>query len=746
MKRFHLLVATLCLIVYGSLYPFKWVQAPPGALEHLFFNWQMTTSWGDMLGNMGLFVPWGLIGMVAMAPRFGNWMGLVWTVFTGFLLALVVQVLQIWVPSRDPALADVVWNLVGISIGLMPGAVLLSLLDSQTKLPHAGLVPGLLLIGFVLAEWLPLVPSLDFQLVKEQLKQLLAAPALDWTALLQRIAMALLAGHLLSKLLDLSKSWVLLPVLLAGVTFGKLFLVDTPMSAATPLGFLLAVVGWFFMTRVSETYRTTAIWLVLLVSYTVSSLSPFGLRNVPASVSWLPFAAMLEGSMLSNVRSVAANLVVFAGILYVGVKTPRHYLLASVSLALWVLMVELAQIWIETRVPDITEPLLVLILGQVLTHVAAPATPGKRQAKHQPHAHQTPTRSFQLPQEKFDAIPLLIKTATALGVMTMAMAAVLQLPGIPYNVTELFRANGNIAALLSVSLAVLWAGAGSAWLASRMEQTNWPALAFAPLVVVVSLVSLTFLWLGVTTESIEDISGSANVFWWVTNRDTWGEFWRKAFLHLNAPEVIGFLEHCVRYTALYAPLPILLGLLITMREAARNGTSPIQSLMRMSGMFVVALVLLWFCKVIAFDWTSTDNLNELIAADGDWGWGGGGYLYGLLLLFCVNSLMLATTHKPNGRHKWASWLLTLISLPIGWWLINQGLEQSVEKYGLTYSGVQFLLGANRTSLLSPEILFLRWCAVQLGAILALSTGLWLGQAAFKATEPKSIDPKACEHT
>lgn len=734
MKRLLLLALIAGLIVYGSLYPFNFAAPQPDALARLFSNWQLRTSLGDMLGNIGLFAPWGMVGLLALAPRWGRISAAAITTMSGFALSLGVQVLQIWVPSRDAAMADVFWNLVGIAGGMVAGGYFAPRLSAGTGHRHAVVVPACLLLAFVVAEWLPLIPSIDLQLIRDQIKSLWAEPRMSTSALLLQAAMAMLAGHLLGRLVGLRRSVVLLPLVLVGVSLGKLFLHKVQMDASAPLGFVLGAACWWALARASDTRRATMIWLVLLAAYTVSALAPFSLRDEPASISWLPFAAMLEGSMLSNVRSLVGNMVIFAGILYVVASNSRRCLLASIGLACWVLLLELLQTLVSTRTSDMTEPLLVLMLGQVFgalrLHESRRSETGGLPAavKSEPELASPPAKTQSRPKA------IALQTAVAATLIVLSMVALLKLPGIPYNVKELFRANGSIPALYAFSIALLWTGGGAVWLGTRLTQSRWPALQLPPLALLVSLISLTFLWAGVTTESIEDISGSENVFWWVTNRDIWGESWRHAFLYLNAPAVIGFIEHCVRYSALYAPLPIFLGVMIALRDDSRV------DIKRLSGLIISALLLLWLCKAVAFDWTSTDNLNELIARDGEWGWGGGGFLYGLLLLVCFNGLLLAESLGAGGRTLSLAVLFSVAALPFGWWLLNQGLEQHVEKYGFVFSGTQFLLGPDRAKLLGPELLFLRWCLVQGVGVLTLAAGIHLARTTRDAiSAPRSAE-------
>jgi hypothetical protein len=180
----------------------------------------------------------------------------------------------------------------------------------------------------------------------------------------------------------------------------------------------------------------------------------------------------------------------------------------------------------------------------------------------------------------------------------------------------------------------------------------------------------------------------------------------------------------MRYAGLYCPLLIFLVLALDFFHLPKLNA---QTLSRVAFLIASILPWLWLAKAVTFDWSSTDNLNELIARDGDFGWGGGGYLYILLGLLCANAVLLAKTNG-DGRRIGLAIIVSISALPVAWWLLNLGLEPNVEKYGFTFSGVQFLLGPDRQNLLSQMQLFARWCAVQVGFILVTAVGIrsaWL---------------------
>lgn len=725
------------LIAYGSLYPFDFSTAAPGAFLRLISEVSLSGSIGDALGNIGLFAPWGLIGIIVIAPRHGMVLAVVQTFAIGFVIAVSLQIAQVWVPTRTPALNDVVWNMVGCAVGFLLGHKFHALRQSLSGVSGLKQSMGFFLGAWIIWEWLPLVPSLDFQLVKDHLKDLLALGSISFNMVFERVAISLLFGDLLSRLFTPRQSLILLPILVTAIILGKLFLIDAQLSASIALGFLIGIVSWWVIYRFSAESRSATIVVMLLLSYTVQALEPFSLKDAPTSFVWLPFAGLLEGSMLTNIRSLGCNLLIFGSVLLLLRIAGSKIAVASVGLAFWVMTMELAQIFITTRSGAITDPLLVLIVGQLMG-VLDFSVKGAVVENQLAHVAEKPVRGKRSKQSSFTVPQAVIHTTMAVVVIVIGLKILLKLPGIPYNVKELFRADGSVLALSVFALSLIWIGAGSVWLVRRLSHSRLPGITLFPLTLAVSLFSLALLWSGVTSESVDDIVGSANRFWFVTNEEAWGPFWRVTFLYLDVPEIIGFLETCVRYWALYTPLSIILALIYYVRNTPLG--RPHEKTAK-AGLALSAFLILWVCKAIAFDWSSTDNLNELIARDGEWGWGGGGYLYGLVFLFCLNAIFISDITINNTRNVLTVAFFSLAALPAGWWLINQGLEQNVEKYGVVFSGVQFLLGADRTNLLSQNALLARWCLAQGVGVLVVSLGLRLGKSIFPFFDGAKSEPE-----
>jgi hypothetical protein len=69
-------------------------------------------------------------------------------------------------------------------------------------------------------------------------------------------------------------------------------------------------------------------------------------------------------------------------------------------------------------------------------------------------------------------------------------------------------------------------------------------------------------------------------------------------------------------------------------------------------------------------------------------------------------------------------LLTAVLLPVTWWLLTQSIESLIVKDGKIFSGIQFILGENRSDLLPEIALFGRWCTFYAGAVTVTASGMY----------------------
>ena len=328
------------------------------------------------------------------------------------------------------------------------------------------------------------------------------------------------------------------------------------------------------------------------------------------------------------------------------------------------------------------------------------------------------------------------------AVIVMALRAVLHLPGVPYNVSELFLDQASVSSLVFFALTLLWIGGGSMLTARVLAHARRPYLWLPIVIVGVSLVSKILISRGVTYESLDDILGTNNMFGLVTEHNIWGSWWRGLFLRLGV-DVVDFAERRVRYCALYS-IPLVLIALSLIPHVSSSGRRSRTT--RAAWTATACVAALWLCVsgVIVLTWAATDNLTELIADHGPFGIPGPVFLVGVLAILAVNvALALAARKSP------ARWLVMIVASTIGvvvtWTLLNAGLEQHVNKYSFVFSGVQFLLGPDRQHRLTTTALFVRWAALYAGAVTVIAVGAWIVDNVSRArptTLPASTAPEA----
>jgi hypothetical protein len=316
-----------------------------------------------------------------------------------------------------------------------------------------------------------------------------------------------------------------------------------------------------------------------------------------------------------------------------------------------------------------------------------------------------------------------ITLMVAVAAIAAGLRVLLRLPGIPYNVSELFLDHASPVVLTIFAVALIWVGGGAMLLAHGLAQSRRPYFVLPLGAAALSMVSRTLLKYSVTYESLDDILGTSNLFWRVTHENIWGDAWRRAFLAANAQDLVTYFERRVRYMALYSLLVVTLALvMVPIARAGRSGTAT--NWRRFSFLMASGAAVLWLGQAVVFRWAATDNLTELIAADGPLNLTGGPFLYLIVVLIAANALLLIRALERPSRWPGAV-IFSIAAIPVGWILLGTGLAQQIDKYGLVFSGQQFLLGPDRRHSLSETVLFIRWAAVQAGAVIVIGVGAWI---------------------
>ena len=411
-----------------------------------------------MLGNIVLFFPFGLVGIWSVSIR-NTIVRDAMVLALAFILAFSLQLAQVWLPSRSAALVDVVWNMAGAGLGILAAHMAVGRVGvGKLAIPSATLAPLGLLILWLLAELSPLVPSLDLQKVKDALKPLMYGIEFSFPDVIAHAAGVFAAGIALAALAPQPTKWLF--GLLALVLAGKLIIVHLALDASILIGFLVGCLAWLLVPASRGKERFGFAFWGLFVAWTIVALTPFS--PMPGgNFNSIPFATMLKGSMEVNVQGVAQSLFIYTGLLWFAQKMVGRISGVMVGLVLWACLLELTQMLLLGRTADITEPILILLIGWLLAvlqrHLntqVPPAQPLKEVAK-------SSARRMKI----LDFMPRIGWYAT-LGFSILGLAvlmwSMLRVPGVPYNVRELFLGDGNFFFLMVFAIALLWVGAGAA--------------------------------------------------------------------------------------------------------------------------------------------------------------------------------------------------------------------------------------------------------------------------------------------
>ena len=112
------LIYTL-LLIYGTLFPLEhWTTPGISPWELMLANARRHTAWGDLVTNLLVYIPLGLLLMrLRIRPRHCLVCRWALVVLAGALLSATLEYIQAWLPGRTPSLIDLGLNALGTGLG-----------------------------------------------------------------------------------------------------------------------------------------------------------------------------------------------------------------------------------------------------------------------------------------------------------------------------------------------------------------------------------------------------------------------------------------------------------------------------------------------------------------------------------------------------------------------------------------------------------------------------------------------------
>ncbi|HZF24759.1 MAG TPA: VanZ family protein [Steroidobacteraceae bacterium] len=366
-----LTAATVVLILYGSLFPFRFeVLTDTGFFDLLMGLRFQRTSRGDLVANLLLYAPLGLCLLLSWPARWGRLMRLFWTVLFGTLLSLGVEMLQVHAPSRVSSLTDVVINTTGTLAG---GLIALLYLEIGSTIRIPGIAPGrpepvplgilLLWLTFRLA---PFVPTIDWQKFKDAIKPIFIDPQFGALDTYRYLVGWLVAGYAIRQLWRREYALHALAVVIFIVLLGRVMVVGKVLVPSELLALVLGIPAAAVMAAIPDRRRATLLAVLLAGVIVLQGLKPFEFLAQRNSFSWVPFMNSLSDSLEVNYSVLLEKCFWYFSLVWLLVRRGTTLIAATVLSAVLLALIEVAQLWLPGRSAEITDPLLAIIAGILL--------------------------------------------------------------------------------------------------------------------------------------------------------------------------------------------------------------------------------------------------------------------------------------------------------------------------------------------------------------------------------------------
>jgi VanZ family protein len=341
-----------------SFYPWRFHAFPPGQSPFLILihSWpSMSTRREvfDVVANVVLYVPLGVSGYLALVRKWRGWMAAAGALTFGAVLSVGIEITQLAAVSRNCSLADVMSNFCGTGVGV----ALASLLGRHLRnvRPNWAAPGALLLVGcWIGFQTYPLMPDTSLVAVFSKLRILLAPDSFSFVVVLVSVA-----------------DWVALDALLrrprAALALLFLLVAARPLIVGRTVSWPeLAALPVALLARRAFGEAGLGRALFLAAALALNGLAPFRLAAVPAAFQWAPFQPLIAGDTVTIAPIVFLKAFRYGALIWLLRARGRSFAAAGAMAVVFLGLIEAAQIWVGGHVPEVTDPLLAVVMALVL--------------------------------------------------------------------------------------------------------------------------------------------------------------------------------------------------------------------------------------------------------------------------------------------------------------------------------------------------------------------------------------------
>ena len=353
--------------MYLCLYPWSFdFSRPFPGFDPQWYKIRTNGDWVDCVANFLFYVPFGLSCFLWLRhPNLNRRILIV--IMSAAFLSCAVELIQIYVPTRNCSLRDVLFNTAGALAGVFL-ARLISLTGTGSR-PVSQLLPPdrfawVLFILWLIWHAFPFTPVLRIYKLK-----------LAWETLLHPSFSFVSSVDIVFALLLLSAAtrrrapgWrpMALPLLAALLLPAQLALPDQTLSLDR---IVAALIGLFLYWLLSSLFpeRTTAytlawalwLWLIIRACY------PFHLQPEPQPFGWVPFDAIIANFRGSLARLIAGKVFLYSGAIWAFSQARWSLPHATLFVVVTLGVIEFLQTYLAGHQPESTD-LALALLGALL--------------------------------------------------------------------------------------------------------------------------------------------------------------------------------------------------------------------------------------------------------------------------------------------------------------------------------------------------------------------------------------------
>lgn len=336
----------------------------------LLHSWD-TSRWNrrfitDVTINLAIYIPLGMSAYLALRRYRMRWLELAGPVLLGTVLSAAVEMGQLYTPNRDCSAVDLTNNAIGSALGLLAGLAFVHLVHIPASLRgrFAARNQGAVALLYCWLAYLlfPLFPVLWLGVERAKLAGFLHAPVVSPVATLLCAAEWLAVGRLLRAAgVRSPPRWLLVALAMLPLQFGIIGRNPVPSDF---IGAALGIAAFHLLGRGKKADATGA--AALLIALTLSRLTPFHFQGRAQQFAWTPFIGLLKNDWQIAILILLRELFEYGSAIWLLRRAGMRLLYATYLTTAVLMGIAAAQTFLPRHVPEITDPLLVVLLGFAL--------------------------------------------------------------------------------------------------------------------------------------------------------------------------------------------------------------------------------------------------------------------------------------------------------------------------------------------------------------------------------------------